>query len=353
MMLADYGAKVVSVRRPDPQAFDPAVAMSRGKDVIGLDLRSSGGQDVARRLAASADVLVEGFRPGVTERLGLGPETLMAANPRLIYARLTGWGQDGPYAQRAGHDINYLAISGALGVSGEDRPTAPPALLGDLANGSYPLVIGILLALVERQRTGLGQVIDAAIVDAAAYMLAPMFGELGLGLWDGVPAHSILIGAAPFYGVYRCADERWFSVGAIERKFYVEMLKVLGLTDVDPAAQFDKGSWPSLRGRIAAIFATRPQSDWTERFAGAEACGAPVLSVTELAADPHMANRRSVTEVDGVLTAAPAPRLSAHPDMTVDIAPQAARAVEEVLEDAGFTAAETEALAAAKVIWSP
>jgi alpha-methylacyl-CoA racemase len=355
MMLADFGAKVISVRRPDPLAFDPAVALSRGKDVIGLDLRSPGGQDVARRLAASADILVEGFRPGVMERLGLGPDPLMRDNPGLIYARLTGWGQSGPYARRVGHDINYLAISGALGVSGECRPTAPPALLGDLANGSYPLMIGVLLALVERARTGLGQVVDAAIVDGAAYMLGPMFGELELGLWDGDPAHSLLIGAAPFYGVYRCADGRWFSVGAIEPKFYAEMLAVLGLADVDPSAsaQLDRSHWPALRTRIAAVFATRSQSDWSERFAVVDACGAPVLAVDELAADPHLADRGVVTETDGVLTAAPAPRLSAHPDLATDIASRAARSVEAVLGEAGFSAGEIESLAAAGVIWSP
>jgi alpha-methylacyl-CoA racemase len=355
MMLADFGAKVISVRRPDPLPFDPAVAMSRGKDVIGLDLRSAGGQDVARRLAASADIIVEGFRPGVVERLGLGPDTLMQINPRLIYARLTGWGQTGPYAQRVGHDINYLAISGALGVSGECRPTAPPALLGDLANGSYPLVIGVLLALVERGRTGVGQVVDAAIVDAAAYMLGPMFGELELGLWDGDQAHSMLVGAAPFYGVYRCADGRWFSVGAIEQKFYAEMLAVLGLADVDPSAsaQLDRSRWPALRARIAEVFATRPQADWTERFAKADACGAPVLAVGELAADPHLADRKAVTETGGVQTAAPAPRLSAHPDLAIDIAPRPIRSAQVVLEEAGFTVAEIESLAAAGVIWSP
>jgi alpha-methylacyl-CoA racemase len=354
MMLADFGAKVISVRRPDPMAFDPAVAMSRGKDAIGLDLRSAGGQDVARRLAASADVLVEGFRPGVMERLGLGPERLMEANPRLIYARLTGWGQTGPYAQRVGHDINYLAISGALGVSGEGRPTAPPALLGDLANGSYPLMIGVLLALVERERSGVGQVVDAAIVDGAAYMLGPMFGELELGLWDGDPAHSLLVGAAPFYGVYQCADGRWFSVGAIEPKFYAEMLAVLDLADVDPSAsaQLDRSRWPALRERIAAVFATRSQSEWTERFAMVDACGAPVLAVGELAANPHLADRGAVTEADGVLTAAPAPRLSAHPDLATHIAPRGARSVEEVLGEAGFGASEIESLAAAGAIWS-
>jgi alpha-methylacyl-CoA racemase len=355
MILADFGAKVVSVRRPDPMAFDPAVAMSRGKDVIGLDLRSPGGQAVARRLAASADVLVEGFRPGVMERLGLGPEPLMAANARLIYARLTGWGQSGPYARRAGHDINYLAISGALGVCGEDRPTAPPALLGDLANGSYPLVIGVLLALVERGRTGLGQVVDAAIVDGAAYMLGPMFGELELELWDGDPAHSMLIGAAPFYGVYQCADGRWFSVGAIEPKFYAEMLAVLGLADVDPSpsAQLDRSQWPVLRERIAAVFATRPQTDWTERFASVEACGAPVLNIDELAADPHLAYRQAVTGDDGILTAAPAPRLSGHPQLHADVASRRTGSAPEVLQEAGFSPAEVEALAAAGVIWSP
>lgn len=355
MILADFGAEVVSVRRPDPMAFDPAVAMSRGKDVIGLDLRSTSGQDVARRLAASADILVEGFRPGVMERLGLGPEPLMAANPRLIYARLTGWGQSGPYAQRAGHDINYLAISGALGVSGEHRPTAPPALLGDLANGSYSLVIGVLLALVERGRTGLGQVVDAAIVDGAAYMLGPMFGELELGLWDGEPAHSMLIGAAPFYGVYQCADERWFSVGAIEPKFYAQMLAVLGLTDVDPSAssQLDRSQWPALRARIAGVFATRAQPDWTERFATVDACGAPVLDLDELTADPHLAYRQAVTGMEGVLTAAPAPRLSGHPSLATDIAPRRTRSAPEVLEEAGFSAADVESLAAARVIWSP
>ncbi len=293
MMLADFGARVLSVHRPDPLPFDPSVAMSRGKSGIGLDLRKPEGQEVARRLARSCDVLVEGFRPGVMERLGLGPDTLLADNPGLIYGRLTGWGQTGPYARRAGHDINYLAISGALGVTGEQRPTAPPALLGDLANGSYTLIIGVLLALVERQRTGKGQVVDAAIVDGAAYMLGPMFGELELGLWDGDAEHALLGGKAPFYGVYRCADEKWFSVGAIEQKFYAAMLTILGLDDVDPSAeaQMDRAQWPRLRDRVASAFLTRPQADWTTRFAAVDSCGAPVLTTEELAADPHIAAR--------------------------------------------------------------
>jgi alpha-methylacyl-CoA racemase len=355
MMLADFGASVLSVRRPDPLPFDPAVAMSRGKDAIGLDLRHPEGQETARRLAKSADLLVEGFRPGVMERLGLGPEALMADNPSLIYARLTGWGQTGPYAQRAGHDINYLAISGALAVIGEDKPTAPPGLLGDLANGSYTLMIGMLLALVERQRTGRGQVIDAAIVDGASYMLGPMFGELELGLWDGDPEHALLGGKAPFYGVYRCADGKWFSVGAIEQKFYAAMLMILGLDDVDSSAeaQMDRAQWPALRERIAEAFRTKPQHEWTPLFGAVDSCGAPVLTTDEIAADPHNAARASVTaDAAGTLTSAPAPRLSGHPDLVREINPRQKRDARAILSEAGFGGDDVEGLIARKVVWS-
>jgi alpha-methylacyl-CoA racemase len=355
MMLADFGATVLSVRRPDPMPFDPAIAMSRGKEAIGLDLRSPEGQATARRLSLAADILVEGFRPGVMERLGLGPDALIAANPGLIYARLTGWGQTGPYATRAGHDINYLAISGALNVTGEDKPTAPPGLLGDLANGSYTMMIGVLMALVERQRTGRGQVVDAAIVDGASYMLGAMFGELELGLWDGDPAHSMLGGKAPFYGVYACADGKWFSVGAIEQKFYAAMLQILGLDDVDASAsaQMDRCGWPALRERIAAAFRTKPQHEWTPLFGAIDSCGAPVLTVDELVADPHNSARSTVTmDASGVLTAAPAPRLSGHPDLVSEINPRRTRPAEDILGEAGFAEDEINALIAQKVVWS-
>jgi alpha-methylacyl-CoA racemase len=355
MMLADFGASVLSVRRPDPMPFDPAAAMSRGKDVIGLDLRLPLGQATARRLAKSVDVFVEGFRPGVMERLGLGPETLIADNPGLIYARLTGWGQSGPYAKRAGHDINYLAISGALKTIGDERPVAPPGLLGDLANGSYTMVIGVLMALVERQRTGRGQVIDAAIVDGASYMLGAMFGELELGLWDGDPEHALLGGSAPFYGTFACADGKWFSVGAIEQKFYAAMLTILGLHDVDPTAeaQMDRDQWPDLKARVAAAFKTRPQAEWTDLFGAVDSCGAPVLEIGDLAEDPHNAARGTITEdAVGVLTVAPAPRLSAHPGLITHINPRSSRATSEVLADAGFSADEIETLVAEKTVWS-
>jgi alpha-methylacyl-CoA racemase len=355
MMLADFGATVLSVRRPDPLPFDPAAAMSRGKDAIGLDLRQAEGQALARRLAQDADVLVEGFRPGVMERLGLGPDVLMAENPKLVYARLTGWGQTGPYAQRAGHDINYLAIAGALNVIGEDKPTAPPGLLGDLANGSYTMIIGILMALVERQQTGRGQIVDAAIVDGAAYMLGPMFGELEFGLWDGDPDHALLGGKAPFYGVYRCADGKWFSVGAIEQKFYAAMLSILGLGEVDASAeaQMNRAQWPALRERVAAAFRTRPQREWTVLFGAVDSCGAPVLTAAELASDPHNAARGTIRQdAAGVLTAAPAPRLSGHPALASDLNPRRKRNAAAILAEAGLSDAEIEGLMANKVVWS-
>lgn len=355
MMLADFGAQVLSVRRPDPMPFDPALAMSRGKESIGLDLRSPDGQAVARQLAKSADIFVEGFRPGVMERLGLGPELLLADNPGLIYARLTGWGQTGPYAKRAGHDINYLAIAGALGATGDDKPVAPPGLLGDLANGSYTMVIGVLMALFERGRTGKGQVVDAAILDGAAYMLGPMFGELELGLWDGEVDHAMLRGRAPFYGVYRCADEKWFSVGAIEPKFYEAMLRILGLTDVDasPKAQMDWRHWPALRDRVAERFRSRPQREWTELFGAEDSCGAPVLELSELAADPHNAARQTVTsDTKGVMTAAPAPRLSGHAELVTAPNPRGNRDAVDILAEAGFEPSEINALIEKKAVWS-
>lgn len=355
MMLADFGAGVLSVRRPDPMPFDPAAAMSRGKDSIGLDLRSAGGQALARTLAAKADVLVEGFRPGVMERLGLGPEVLLEANPGLIYARLTGWGQSGPYARKVGHDINYLAISGTLGRIGEDRPVAPPAFLGDLGSGSYPMVIGVLLALYERTRTGKGQVVDAAIVDGAAYMLGPMLGEIELGLWDGDVKHSMLGGAAPFYGVYQCADGRWFSLGSIEPKFYAALLDILGLDDVDRSlkAQLDWRQWPALRERIAAILRTRTQAEWTEIFAPHEVCAEAVLDLDELLDHPHLAARDTVHPVgERQRDVAPAPRLSGHAELVTDLNQRRTRPAKDILVEAGLDPGEVDALLAQKIVWS-
>jgi alpha-methylacyl-CoA racemase len=299
-------------------------------------------------MAEHVDVLLEGNRPGAMERRGLGPEELLARNPRLVYTRLTGWGQSGPYAQRAGHDINYLAISGALGATGTDAPVAPPALLGDLASGSLLAALGTVLALYERHRTGKGQVVDAAIVDGAALLLSAAMGEFASGFWSGGRGTHVLSGAAPFYGVYRCADGRWFSVGAIEPKFYAAFLDIAGLREFADD-QWDAAQWPARRRRVEEVFATRSRDEWTKVFADIDACGTPVLEIDEVSADPHLAARRTVLDFDGHLQASPAPRLSHHPP--VARSPQATDPT-EVLQSLGFRTDEASDLVARGVVGS-
>ena len=349
MMLADFGAEVLSIRRPGGLAIDPSLGMARGKDVIQLDLSRDEGRALAIRLAGRADVVLESFRPGVMERLGLGPEMLTAAHPGLVYARLTGWGQAGAYAQRAGHDINYLAISGALGVCGTDRPAAPPALLGDLANGSYLAVIGIVMALFERERTGLGRVVDAAIVDGASYMLTAMFAEHGLGFWSGDVREHLLSGNAPFYGTYECADGRWFAVGAIETKFYDAFLTVLGLEDVSRrfADQMDRTAWTALRGRIADRFKSRTRDAWTAAFDGHDACATPVLDLDELESDPHLKSRESIAKSGSSWASASAPRFGAAPSQGATSTAPRGRPLDAVLREYGLSEDEIAAAAAA------
>jgi alpha-methylacyl-CoA racemase len=344
MLLADFGADVLTVERPDPPPFDPAKYLSRGKRSAIVDLRAPGGAAVIARLAEHADVLLESNRPGTLERRGLGPDELCARNPRLIYTRLTGWGQDGPYANRAGHDINYIAIAGSLGVIGTDEPVPPLAMLGDLAGGSLVAAFGIVAALFERTVTGRGQVIDAAIADGAALLNSPWLAELNAGHWAGRGNH-LLSGAAPFYGVYPCADGQFFAVGAIEDKFYAAFLAALGLDDVDRASQMNPSAWPDLKARVAEIVATKPREHWAEVFADIEGCGAPVLDLDELADDPHLAARGTVVRENGHLHAAPAPRLSRTP---ARVGPPARRGADTraALATAGYTDAEIDALAA-------
>ena len=317
MMLADFGASVVSVSRPGGVVGpDPSKGMRRGKTQIELHIRSDNGRAVALQLAAKADVLIESNRPGVMERLGLGPDELLSHNPRLIYARLTGWGQSGPLARKAGHDINYLAVSGMLRVaSGDALP--PLAMLGDIANGSYQAVSSISMALVNRELNrqrpnGGGGVIDIAIADGASYMLQALFGEMESGLWDGDREHHILSGEAPFYTTYLCNCGGRFAVGAIEPKFYEEFLSVLGLSDVsrDPREQLNAANWPDLKKRISEIFRSKSRSEWTELFDEVDACCTPVLELEELVDHSHTMARGSVTSnVDlNLLQASPAPR---------------------------------------------
>jgi alpha-methylacyl-CoA racemase len=309
MLLADYGAEVVAVERPSAEPFDQSSFFSRGKRSVVVDLRADGGGEVVRRLAATADVFIEGYRPGVMERRGLGPAELTSLNPRLVYARITGYGQTGPYASRAGHDINFIATSGALGAIGDDKPTPPLNILGDFAGGSMNAALGIVLALLDRERTGVGQVVDAAMVDGAALLLAGQFADHAVGQWHG-RGQSILSGNAPYYGAYQCADGGWFAVGAIEERFYVVLLQSLGLDEADLPDRHDPDQWPELRDRFSKVFASRPREYWEERLADVDGCGSAVLDLGELAADPHLAARGTVVWRNGVLEAAPAPRLS-------------------------------------------
>jgi alpha-methylacyl-CoA racemase len=346
MVLADFGADVIHIRRPGARGPDPSLFLRRGKRELVVDLKADAGAALIARLSEQVDVLLEGGRPGAMERRGLGPDVLLARNPRLVYTRLTGWGQDGPYAARAGHDITYLATSGVLGVIGTDEPVAPLAFLGDLAGGSLLAALGTVLALFERARTGVGQVVDAAIVDGAALLLSAAFGELASGMWAGGRGTHVLSGVAPFYSVYRCADGGWFAVGAIEPPFYAAMLSILGIDD--PAAQWDEAGWPALRSRMAAVFATRPRDEWTSAFASADACGAPVLEIDELASEPHLQARGTVWTDGDRFNAAPAPRLSSHPHlMPRDPSDQAP---EDVLRSLGISDAEVSALIAEGIV---
>jgi alpha-methylacyl-CoA racemase len=313
MILADLGAEVVRVDRPAAgeraERFD---VLGRGKKSVVLDLKRPEAVAAVLDLVAAADALIEGYRPGVAERLGLGPAQCLARNPRLVYGRMTGWGQDGPMAQQAGHDIAYIALTGALHAIGEQGgpPQIPLNLLGDFGGGSTYLVIGVLAALWAVRSGAPGQVVDAAIVDGAAHLLAMTHGMLAAGAWADERGVNLLDGGAPFYAVYATADGRHMAVGALEPKFYAEFLARLGL-DEDPARQHDRSGWAALRRRIAETFATRTQSEWTEAFSGSDACVAPVLGLREAADDPHLAARGTLVSRDGVLQPAPAPRFSA------------------------------------------
>jgi alpha-methylacyl-CoA racemase len=344
MLLADYGADVVSVVRPNPEPFDPAPMFSRGKRTVVVDLRADGGPEVLRRLAGGVDVFLEGFRPGTMERRGLGPEQLLADNPRLVYARLTGYGQRGPYAMRAGHDITYIAVAGALGAIGRTEPIPPLNIVGDFAGGSVNAAMGIALALFERERTGRGRVVDAAMVDGAALLMMAQLAFHGLGQWDGLGT-STLSGNAPYYGSYRCADGRWFAVGAIEDRFYLELLGLLGLDPTGVADRDDPANWPHLREQFASVFAAEPRDHWTKVFGDSDACGAAVLAIDELVDDPHLSARSTVVVHDGLAQPSPAPRFGTA-GSTLDPLPVRSRpsgpTTRAVLAQSGFSDAEID-----------
>ncbi|WP_374487199.1 CaiB/BaiF CoA transferase family protein [Zoogloea sp.] len=353
MILADLGAEVVRIeRKPPPNAkpgfeiFDPKLdILNRSRRVVRLDLKKPEGLDAARRLVAGADILIEGFRPGVMERLGLGPLESLAANPRLVYGRMTGWGQYGPLSQSAGHDINYLSLSGALHAIGEagGKPVVPLNLVADCGGGAMLLVVGVLAALTEARSSGHGQVVDAAMTDGSALLMSMMYTLKAMGQWSQQRGTNLLDGGAPFYDTYRCADGKYISIGPIEPQFYALFLHKAGIDDPDFNQQWERSRWPELKTRLAAHLETRSRDAWCALLEGSDACVAPVLDMDEAPEHPHNRARGTFIEVGGVVQPAPAPRFSrsipAQPRP-----PVVDGAGEDVLADWGFTPAEIDGL---------
>ena len=319
-LLSDLGADVLRISNPAERGLTaaphPGDPLDRGRSVVALDLKRAEGVRAALDFADRADVLVEGFRPGVMERLGLGPAVCLERNPGLVYGRMTGWGQDGPLADRAGHDINYLALSGALEPLGPpDAPPSPPLnYVADFGGGGMLLAVGVLAALVERERSGRGQVVDAAMTDGAALISGIVHGLHARGLWSDERGGNLFDGSAPFYATYACADGRFIAVGAVEPQFYAELLARLGLAgEIDPAHQYERAAWPKTRQLVAEAFAARSREEWAALFAGSDACVTPVLTPWEAPHHPHNVARRTFTEVSGHVQPAPAPRFSRTP----------------------------------------
>jgi alpha-methylacyl-CoA racemase len=315
MLLADLGADVVRVERPaGGLQFVPSDKdqLLRGRRSIRLDLKDSTDRQTLLALVQRADVLIEGLRPGVAERLGVGPADCQTRNPRLVYARMTGWGQDGPLAERAGHDINYIAVSGVLHAIGSagGKPVPPLNLVGDFGGGSTFLVMGVLAALWERERSGTGQVVDAAMVDGVSALAQMFWSFRACGLWSDARGTNLLDSGAPFYDTYACSDGRYVAVGALEPQFYAALLDGLGLADAGLPDRSDPATWPVLRQRFAEVFASRSRDEWVAMFDGTDACVAPVLSFAEVPDHPHIAARRTIVTLGGVPQAAPAPRFS-------------------------------------------
>ena len=315
MMLADMGADVILIDRAADVARAakyPRAASNRGKRSIALDLKSDADREVVWTLLESADALIEGFRPGVMERLGFGPDAVAARNPKLVYGRVTGWGQTGPLAQAAGHDINYVALTGVLSTSARpgQAPVIPPTIVGDMAGGAMFLAFGLVSALLEAQKSGLGQVVDAAMIDGVTAMSGLMHQMRSNGSWVDQEEHNFFSNASPFYEVFECSDGQYISLGAIEPQFYAQLLKLLKLDDVDPALQYDTRTWPQLKQRMAATIQQKTRAEWQILLEGTDVCFAPVLSLTEAAEHPHNKSRALFVNVNGQQQPAPAPRFS-------------------------------------------
>ncbi len=354
MWFADMGAEVVRIDRPGQRSNQTrGDVLNRGRRSLAVDLKKPGGRELVLRMVKQADVLTEGFRPGVMERLGLGPEVCLRENPRLIYGRITGWGQQGPYRNLAGHDINYIALSGMLAAFGpaEGRPAQPLNLIGDFGGGGMLLIAGVLAALFERTQSGKGQVIDAAMADGALLLSSMIWAYLGKGLWDTQREANLFDGGAPFYGTYRCSDGRFVALGAIEAEFWEAFLDRCGIADpLLRQEQHNRGRWPELRARLAEIFATRTRDEWCALAEGSDACLSPVLDFTEAPAHPFNRQREAFARLAGVDQPTPAPRFDRTPGGTSTVPPIVGENSREVLTGWGWQDAEIAALEAAGVV---
>ncbi len=356
MLLADLGAEVIRIDRPahgkQQPGLDATVAagrydvLGRGKKSVAIDLKSAAGVAAARRLAGAVDALIEGFRPGVMERLGLGPEVLLEAHPRLVYGRMTGWGQEGPLARTAGHDINYLAVTGALSMIGRagERPVAPPALLGDFGGGGLLLAFGMASALLKAAKSGRGQVVDAAIVDGVSLLAAMFQGMRQAGQWRDATGENFIDSAADFYDVYECADGKCVAVGAIEPQFFRVLVERAGLRGDWTSDRLERAAWPKRKQALATLFRSRTREEWETVFAGSDACVTPVLNMEEATRHPHALARNAFVEVSGVVQPAAAPRFSATPAVALRPPPRRGADTQEVLGSYGFSRDEIAAL---------
>jgi len=351
MLLSDLGADVVRIDRKGAGRGGKADVTARGRRSIAMDLKSPAAVEVCLKLMERSDAVFEGFRPGVMERLGLGPEVALARNPRLVYGRMTGWGQTGPYAKAAGHDMNYIAISGALSAIGmADKPIPPLNLVGDFGGGALYLAFGLLAGVLHARETGEGQVIDCAMSDGAASLMAMFYGFKAAGAWTSRRRDNLLDGGAHFYDTYQCADGAWISIASIEPQFYALLLEKTGITDPDFAAQMDRGRWPELKARLAKVIAARPRDAWIELMEGSDVCFAPVLDLDEAPHHPHNQARGTFVEIDGVTQPAPAPRFLKTPGVIAGPPPAIGAHSREALSDWGLSASEIDALDVAEVI---
>ena len=347
MLLSDLGADVVRVDRKGSGRSSPADVTSRGRRSVALDLKSPDAIEAVLKLLESADGLIEGFRPGVMERLGLGPDVVLKRNPKLVFGRMTGWGQTGPYAKAAGHDMNYIAITGALHAIGtEDKPVPPLNLVGDFGGGALYLAFGLMAGIISARETGKGQVIDCAMSDGAASLMAMFYGFKGAGMWKDERRSNLLDGGAHFYDTYQCADGKWISIGSIEPQFYALLLEKTGITDPAFANQMDRSAWPSLKAKLAEVLKTKTQAEWCAIMDATDICFAPVLDLEEAPKHAHNVARETFVTIEGVVQPAPAPRFSATPGAIQGPPPKIGAHNEEALSQWGFSGAEIEALKA-------